>query len=67
MSAIVDFFSQLIDFICGFIETIISFVSMVARAMVYMISIIASLPPYFMMAVLPIISVSIILFVLNRG
>lgn len=67
MNGIISFLERIIEFLSGMIQTLIDFITLVGRSMVYLITIIGSLPDYFKLAVLPIISISIVLFLLNRG
>ena len=67
MSGLVEFLSQLMTFIWDMVTGFIDLLLLIGRSVGYMFGAVASLPPYFKIAVIPIISIAVVLMVTDRG
>lgn len=64
---LMDIIGTVIDFVVGMIESLIMIVTQSARAVVYILEVLAFLPAYVKVYILAMVGASAILFIINKG
>lgn len=67
LSAILDFFAQIVDFVTGLIQSIVQLIQMINQGAATLMIIIAKMPVQYRVIFIALVSYSVLVVILHQG